>query len=233
MAQLPRWSAKPYACLNCLCALCRFRGMPTLCKLLFLLVCLVAPGYGSPVSPNDPASLLRPLIDPAKLATLGVRGANSRVQKATAILWQAKNAGQDPATVADQAVALIGWAGQAKGRLTAAAMLRNVTIIERLGCTTPEDYAKMSRGRAPTVRKGPYAGQLLSVDHIIPRAVAGELDNVIANLELMPLALNEGKSDRIGERQVAVAKAFRAAGLLSDDGLRRVLGEALDTRPPS
>jgi hypothetical protein len=30
------------------------------------------------------------------------------------------------------------------------------------------------------------------VDHIIPRAVVPELDNVIANLELMPLHLNEG-----------------------------------------
>ena len=40
----------------------------------------------------------------------------------------------------------------------------------------------------------------------------------------MPLGLNEGKSDRIGDRQVSMAKAFRDAGLLSDDGLRRVLG---------
>jgi hypothetical protein len=165
--------------------------MPLLRNILLLLVCLV-PCYGNPVSAKDPATLLQSLIDPAKLATLGVRGSNSRVQKATAILWQAKSHGQNPATVADRAVALIGWAGQAKGRLTAAAKLRNVTIIERLGCTTPEDCDKMSRGRAPTVRKGPYAGQVLSVDHIIPRAVAGELDNVIANLELMPLALNQG-----------------------------------------
>ena len=213
-----------YACLNGLRALSRVRGMPTLRNLLLLLVCLVAPCCGNPVSSKDPAALLQSLIDPAKLATLGARGANSRVQKATAILWQAKSEGQNPATVADKAVALIGWAGQARGRLTAAAMLRNVTIIERLGCTTPEDCEKMSRGRAPTVRTGPYAGQVLSVDHIIPRAVAGELDNVIANLELMPLGLNEGKSDRIGDRQVSMAKAFRDAGLLSDDGLRRVLG---------
>jgi len=126
--------------------------------------------------------------------------------------------------VADKAVALIGWAGQARGLLTAAAMLRNVTIIERLGAVTLGDIDAMSRGRSPIVRKGPYAGQVLSVDHIIPRAVAGELDNVIANLELMPLGLNEGKSDRIGDRQVSMAKAFRDAGLLSDDGLRRVLG---------
>jgi len=193
-------------------------------NLFLVLVCLVGPCYGTPVSSKDPATLIQSLIDPAKLATLGVRGANSRVQKATAILWQAKSEGKDPAKVAAKAVALIGWAGQARGLLTAAAMLRNVTIIERLGCTTPEDCEKMSRGRAPTVRKGPYAGQVLSVDHIIPRAVAGELDNVIANLELMPLGLNESKNDRIGERQVTLAKAFRDAGLLSDDGLRRVLG---------
>jgi hypothetical protein len=188
-----------------------------------LLVLLVVPCFGAPLGPADPATHLKSLIDPAKLATLGERGANSRVQKATVILWQAKSEGLDPAKVADRAVALIGWAGQAKGRLTAAAMLRNVTIIESLGCITAEDCNKMSRGRAPTVRKGPYAGQLLSVDHIIPRAVAGELDNVIANLELMPLGLNQGKNDRIGERQVSMAKAFQAAGLLSDDGLRRVL----------
>ena len=80
-------------------------------------MCLVVPCYGDPVSPKDPAAQLQSLIDPAKLATLGVRGANSRVQKATAILWQAKSNGQNPATVADKAVALIGWAGQAKGRL--------------------------------------------------------------------------------------------------------------------
>ena len=203
----------------------RFRGMPTLCKLLLLLMCLAAPSCGNPVSPKDPATLLQSLIDPAKLATLGVRGANSRVQKATAILWQVKSNGQNPATVADRAVALIGWAGQAKGRLTTAAMLRNVTIIERLGCTTPEDCDKMSRGRAPTVRKGPYVGQPLSVDHIIPRAAAGELDNVIANLELMPLSLNKGKNDRIGDRQISLAKAFRNAGLLSDGGLQRIHGE--------
>lgn len=119
---------------------------------------------------------------------------------------------------------LIGWAGQAKGRLTAQAMVRNVTILERLGCTTPGDLDKMSRGRAPTVRKGPCAGQLLSVDHIVPKAIVPELDNVIANLELMPLGLNEGKSDRIGSRQISVAKSFHDAGLLSDAGWLRVAG---------
>jgi hypothetical protein len=198
--------------------------MPTLCNLLLLLVCLVAPCCGNPVGLKDPATLLQTLIDPAKLATLDKRGANQRVQKATAILWQAKSKGQNPVKVADSAVELIGWGGTDKGRLTAAAMVRNVTIIEKLGSVTPEDIDKMSRGRAPTVRNGPYAGDIVSVDHIVPWAVVPELDNVIANLELMPQRLNAGKSDRIGDRQVSMAKAFRDAGLLSDDGLKLVMG---------
>ena len=177
------------------------------------------------------ADLLRPLIDPAKLATLGKRGANTRVRKITGMLIEAKAAGSDPPRMAEDAVALIGWGGTEKGRLTAAAMVRNVTIAERLGSTTPDDLEDMRRGRAPTVRKGPYAGQLLTVDHIIPRAVAPELDNVIANLELMPLGLNQGKSDSITERQTDLARKFHAAGLLPADGLQRVLSAAsLNTR---
>lgn len=61
-------------------------------------------------------------------------------------------------------------------------------------------------------------------EDIIPKSVAPELDNVIANLELMPLSLNQRKSDKIGARQISTAKAFNAAGLLSDEGLRQVLG---------
>jgi hypothetical protein len=54
-------------------------------------------------------------------------------------------------------------------------------------------------------------------------ALAPELDNVIANLELMPLRLNEGKGDQIGDRQISMAKAFRDAGLLSEAGFKQVI----------
>ena len=66
----------------------------------------------------------------------------------------------------------------------------------------------MHRGKSPTVKKGPYKGQELSVDHIVPRAVVPELDNVIANLELLPMRLNESKNDKIGDRQKSHAKRF-------------------------
>jgi hypothetical protein len=60
------------------------------------------------------------------------------------------------------------------------------------------------------------------VDHIIPRAVVPELDNVIANLELMPLRMNEKKNAKIGDRQRDTAKKFYRAGLLSRKGLEAV-----------
>ena len=38
------------------------------------------------------------------------------------------------------------------------------------------------------------------MDHIIPFAAAPQLDKVIANLELMPLRMNQTKGDAMGER---------------------------------
>lgn len=46
-------------------------------------------------------------------------------------------------------------------------------------------------------------GNQLSVDYIIPCAVVPELDNCVANLELMPLRMNESKNAKIGSRQKA------------------------------
>lgn len=103
---------------------------------LFVLIWMACL-YSFAQSQVDPADLIKPLIDPVKLATLKERGANQRVHKITAILWKAKQAGQDPAKVADKAVGLIGWANTPKGQLTAAAMVRNLTIAEKLGATNP------------------------------------------------------------------------------------------------
>jgi hypothetical protein len=80
----------------------------------------------------------------------------------------------------------------------------------------------MRRGKSPTVRKGPYKGDELSVDHIIPRAVVPELDNCIANLELMPLRMNESKNAQIGSRQRSLALKLYETGLLSAAGLKKV-----------
>jgi hypothetical protein len=161
------------------------------------------------------------LVDPAKLATLGKRETNPRVQKYVAILAEGKANGVAPKKVAAKAVALVGMKGKG-AKLTAEAMLRNLTIAERLDCLDAEGLGEMHKGQAPTARRGPYRGEKLSVDHIIPIAVAPELDNVIANLELMPLKMNEGKSASVGARQVALARDLHKAGLLSSEGLGAV-----------
>jgi hypothetical protein len=163
------------------------------------------------------------LIDPAKLSTLGKRGGNPRVQKYVAILADAKDAGLPPEKVVAGAVGLVGMKGDA-AKLTADAMIRNLTIADRLGCLDAAGLKDMRKGQAPTVMKGPYQGDQLSVDHIIPRVIVPELDNTIANLELMPLRMNEGKNADVGDRQRDLARKLNKAGLLSKEGLQAVLG---------
>ena len=189
--------------------------MPLHTLLLFLLSCIAS---AHPVAIEAIANL----ADPDKLATLGERGANPRVQKITYWLATARAEGHDPGTVADAALARFGWKGTPKGELTKAAMIRNVTIAERLGCLDPAGLADMKRGQSPTIQRGPYAGDELSVDHIIPRAVVPELDNVIANLELMPLRMNRAKGAGIGDRQRDMARRFKAAGLMTAEQAERV-----------
>ena len=172
---------------------------------------------------SDYAKRIAPLIDPAKLATLGKRGANQRVQKAVYWLAAAREAGQKPDKVLDRAVTLAGYKSSDAAKLTKDALLRNLDIAEKLGCLDENGLAEMKRGKAATVMKGPYKGDQLSVDHIIPRAVVPELDNVIANLELMPLRMNESKNAKIGDRQRDMAKKFYQAGLLSEQRLKAVL----------
>ncbi len=168
---------------------------------------------------TGPASHIASLIDPSKLATLNERGANPRVQKAVYWLAVARERGEKPAKTLDRAIASAGYKGAA-ARLTKAALLRNLDIAEKLGCLDAPGLAEMRRGLAATVRKGPYKGDPLSVDHIIPIAVVPELDKVIANLELMPLRMNEDKKARVGTRQLALGKQLYKAGLLSKQGWR-------------
>lgn len=165
------------------------------------------------------------LIEPAKLATLGKRAANPRVQKYVAQLAEAWREGIDTTSVVHKAVAEAGMKGEA-AKLTGEAMVRNLTIANRLGCLDADGLKEMRQGKAATIKRGPYAGDQLSVDHIIPRAVVPELDNVIANLELMPMRMNAGKNDKVGARQLDLANKLKTAGLLSTKGMKRLRSAA-------
>ena len=187
---------------------------------LLALSCLVAP-----VTAADASHVaLVSLCDPAKIATLkSDRAANPRVRKIAYWLEVARQQGRDPKAEMDAVMTQLGWGGTAKGELTAEAMARNRTIAERLGCLDPEGMELLRRGVSPIVKRGPYEGEKLTVDHIIPRAVAPSLDLVLANLELMPNSLNLRKGAKIGQRQIDLANKLHAAGLLSDMDRQRVI----------
>ena len=162
----------------------------------------------------DNAAIVGGLINPTRLAALGPRGANSRVQKCVYWLTMARRAQENVTNTLDHAIASVGYTNTNAARLTRDALLRNLDIAEKLGCLDPDGLSEMRRGRAATIRRGPYSGDQLSVDHIIPRAVCPELDNVIANLEFMPMRMNSAKGDRISTCQIALAQTFQQAGLL-------------------
>ena len=105
-------------------------------------------------------------------------------------------------------------------------LIRNLRILRSLGCLDEAGMAKLRKSNAPIITRGPYAGELATVDHIIPRSVCLELDNRIYNLEFMPDTLNNSKGAKIGQRQVQEARKWHGLGLLSDEGLRAVLARS-------
>ena len=189
--------------------------------ILCLLPAMFADGIQAATLESYAANIAQ-LIAPAKLATLGPRGANPRVQKIVYWLESARSDGQPPEKVTAEAVRISGMTNAAAIALTENAMLRNLKIAGELGCLDKDGLAEMRRGKSPTVKRGPYAGDKASVDHIIPRDIAPELDCVIANLELLPLRLNESKNDKIGARQRSLAKEFFNAGLLKSETLAKI-----------
>ncbi|MDB4414356.1 hypothetical protein N9255_00340, partial [bacterium] len=176
----------------------------------------------------DFANLLAPLIDPAKLDTLkGKRAATPRLRKACYWLQMAHIWGFDIGEVIDRVHSVIGSYEPKRAKAQRESLIRNRLILERLGCIDEAGMIKLRKGNAPTITKGPYAGEIVTGDHIIPRSVCPELDNALYNLEMMPLTLNQKKSAKIGQRQIDLAKRWNADSLLSDEGLKAVLKEGL------
>ena len=162
------------------------------------------------------------LTDPAKLATLQTpRAANDRLLKCVYWLENARSRDLLPDGVITQAQATTDPLAQ-HATLVRTSLLRNLDIASKLGCLTANNAALMRRGMSPTITLGPYAGERAEVDHIVPIALAPELGNELANLELMPRSLNRRKGASVGERQIAYARKLSAAGLLTHEALARV-----------
>lgn len=168
--------------------------------------------------------IIAPLIDPAKLDTLkGDRAANRRLRLIAYHLETSRRDGQGPAAIITEAQVALGMEKTPRAEAVAVSLLRNLDILGKLGCLDEAGMGKLRTGKAPTVTRGPYAGDIASVDHIIPRSVCEELDEKLYNLEFMPSKLNSGKGNKIGLRQIQLARKWHAQGLLSEAGLQNVL----------
>lgn len=190
---------------------------------IFVLITLL-PFFASAESLAVYSQSVAHLIEPAKLATLGKRGANPRVQKAVALLETARLDGHAVAVVASNAVFIANYTNKILATLTFDSLTRNHGIATKLGTLSDEGLSLMRRGKSPTVQLGPYRNDILTVDHIVPFAVAPELDLVIANLELMPRRLNSSKGAKLGARQFDYARRFHSVGLISDYRLDQITG---------
>ena len=169
--------------------------------------------------------ILTPIIDPKKLDTLkGKRAATPRLRKACYWLQMAHTAGFDVGQIIDLSYDPEGPYGRLsydqtgpygfhRAKAQRDSLIRNRLILERLGCFDEAGLAKLRKGNAPTITKGPYAGEIVTGDHIIPRSVCPELDNKIYNLEMMPLTLNQRKGAKVTQRQIDLAKRWNADGL--------------------
>lgn len=159
------------------------------------------------------------LCDPEKIATSNAEnGVHQRVWKIVYWLEQARLNGRDPETEMREVMVEIGWGATVKGELTAGAMVRNRVMAEQFGCLDEAGMDGLRFGKAPIIRTGPHAGDELCVAQMIPVSICPELDTTLANLELVPLRMNRGKSPPI-ERQFDLAVKFYDAGFLSDESL--------------
>ena len=165
------------------------------------------------------AGAIATLIHPTLVAALG--GADARVQKCVYWLAVARLGGQSESEVADAAQRRHG-VSKAKADLTKTMLLRNLGTADRLGCLDAGGMAEMRQGKPATVRRGPYEGELLSVFHVIPRTVCPELDNCIANLELVPERIKSSAGEGVYGPQVDWARQLHEVGFLSDKRLKAV-----------
>jgi hypothetical protein len=199
----------------------RRRRKATLTASLLAIVALLVWQF----TPLQAIFALSNLTDPAKLSTLGERGANSRLNKTIFWLDDARSRRVSAETAVHWSQFLNGTRGP-RASLVRTSLLHNLKIADGLGLLTSENRERLKRGNAAIVTRGPYAGEPVEIDHIVPFSVAPELENELANLEMLPRTENRRKSDRIGERQLAYAEKFLSAGMLRKETMENIRSRA-------
>ena len=192
--------------------------------LAILILCSCKEAPRTPLSQSGAvAEVLASLTDPAHPEP--VRGKGRAIQRLRQICYWLEmegREGKDEKKLIESAQRLNGSYGSERARMLAESLARNRSILEHLGCLDEAGMGKLRTGNAPTITKGPYAGELATGDHIIPRSVSPALDNVLLNLEFMPETLNHRKGAQVGEAQVALARQFHAAGIIDSGELEAI-----------
>ena len=194
-------------------------GRPKHSFLLGLLILILAAVWQ--FNPVADVRTVAALIVPVKLAGLGERGANPRLNKLIYWLWHAEQRGLSPESSLNWALWLNGQQEPQAG-LVKESLLRNVKIATQLGLLDAQNLDHLRHGRAAIVRSGPYRGEAVEIDHIVPYSLAPEVGNDLANLEMLPRTLNRRKSNLVNERQLAHAERLHTAGLLTQKSLDQV-----------
>lgn len=193
---------------------------------VMLSLFLAALGYLAwQFSPIQAIGAVASLSDPDKLATLGERGANPRLNKIVYWLHEASTRWMGPETTVKLAQTL-NRTPEPRASLVRSSLARNYKIAEELGLFTTANLERLRHGNAGIVTSGPYEDTPVEIDHIVPFSLAPEVGNELANLEMLPQVLNRQKSNKVGERQLKLAHVFYDAGLISRDSMERVQAKA-------
>lgn len=201
-------------------------------KPLALLLALCLPLIASAAPSESYEQQIANLIDPAKLATLRNRAVNLRLKKVVALLEDARRAGGNVTMVVSNAVRIAGYTNVPQSSVARGTLAHNHELAGGFGVLTDEGLADLRRGLSPTITQGRHKGDKLSVDQCIPIAAAPELENVIANLELVPEKKDEAKSGTIGVKEMGFAKVFVQVGLMTQERFAQLQERAEYTMPP-
>jgi hypothetical protein len=159
--------------------------------------------------------------DPVKLATLGIRGGNPRLNRILAAMHHVEQAG------ADLLDFLRRWLPDEihpdfyySRPMTVDRLMANYTDAKAWRLFENEaNLQSLARGRSATILDGPYAGQKTHVDHIIPVSRAPELNANMANLRILPESVNVARSNVLDRDALHAAQLFQEIGWTPDEAL--------------
>ena len=143
-----------------------------------------------------------------------MRGANPRVHKLLYHLYVVEKNGGNVERALERAL-LPGIKGEFyySQSLVKQRTMLNYRAAKDLGLfDNGSNLEAMRRGIAPIIQRGPHAGDIVHVDHIIPLKHAPELGNNLANLRYLPESENLSRSASLDKDALTLSEQMRKAG---------------------